>query len=186
VPDQKDKVRNLAASRDKGACLSRVCDSASSCQMNSQGQAICVPHLGSDIPKSGPSSCSATLCANETAVCIETTQGPRCIKDPCPSMSCLEGSVCQMDGEGNAICTAINPPTTTCQLVDCPADRPICTETEQGPICIAFDCTNTHCEEGEICFERTVLCKKAPCLPIPECITDPCRNGPCPRERRAP
>lgn len=150
----------------------------SSYQTNSQCQAICVPHpLGRN--PTLPLSCRApTLCTIETPVCIQTNQGPHCIKDPCPGLSCSEGTVCQVDGEGNGICMPITQPTT-CQLVDCPADRPICTETEQGPICIEFDCTNTVCGEGEVCFERAVLCKKSPCIPIPECITDPCVDGLC-------
>ena len=40
-------------------------------------------------------------------------------------------------------------------------------------------CAGVTCKSGEVCFEKDVVCIKAPCPPVPTCIKDPCLDLIC-------
>lgn len=135
----------------KDPCLITDCDSLSTCEVDEQGVAACVPLAiacanvrcgeGSKCAETatGPQCLAADSCEFTTCdvnqLCIDNQGSPKCIDDPCMTFKCKENFGCEVvDQDGTAACTPIYTTTQLkCENVRCPF---ACIDTQDGPECV--------------------------------------------------
>lgn len=98
--------------------------------------------------------------------CANIPEGRYCLEDPCASLQCPDGFICERDtGECRDLCEGVEcDPNEVCQSGVC------------------FDCFVLGCEDGEICVRNgdgVGVCQPDPCSGV---TCDPgefCRDGDC-------
>ncbi|KAI2507680.1 hypothetical protein MHU86_6773 [Fragilaria crotonensis] len=165
-------------------CVELVCNAASTCEIDGEGNAYCLPLPGNP---GNPIDdlCAAVTCPVDAPICIVLKDGTTdCITDPCEDLICNAASTCEIDGEGNAYCLPLpgnpgNPiDNVTCAAVTCPIDAPICIILEDGTAdCIKDPCVDLICNAASTC--EIDGDGNAYCLPLPGNPGNPIDNVTC-------
>jgi hypothetical protein len=169
----------------KNPCIDLVCDAASTCEIDLQGNAFCLPLPGN--PGDPDVSCAAVTCDVDTPVCITKDDGSaECVKDACLDTFCTADSTCQVDSKGNATCvplvvmennaTAIS--SDPCATVHCNSSNPICIVKAGGSAqCVKDACVDTVCTADTTCQVDSstgdavcVLTVHCTCASLPICL----------------
>jgi hypothetical protein len=180
----------------KNPCIDLVCDAASTCEIDLQGNAFCLPLPGN--PGDPDVSCAAVTCDVDTPVCITKDDGSaECVKDACLDTFCTADSTCQVDSKGNATCvplvvmennaTAIS--SDPCATVHCNSSNPICIVKAGGSAqCVKDACVDTVCTADTTCQVDSstgdAVCVFTAILPVSVCEYGclqgyTCLNGEC-------
>lgn len=60
----------------------------------------------------------------------------------------------------------------------CSLEKWDCTDEPCPALAVCRDACNGKCADGETCvLNKDVVCAKAPCPPVPECVKDPCAGN---------
>lgn len=167
-------------------CASVLCREGTVCIETKSGPQ-CVRHEEND---DEPAACAATTCPVNHR-CVETREGAVCepLSD-CTSFRCEEGQHCKMihppcapPQDGLSLPSACKPfpqcvddgpqdPPRSCAVVLC-KEGTYCDDSSGVAECVPSDvCAGVRCDKGYHCEPVEVVCVRAPCPPVPECVPD--------------
>jgi hypothetical protein len=91
-----------------------------------------------------------------------------CIPDACAAKNCPPGQLCNIDNNGNAVCS------DPCATVTCPTGFKC-----QLGACVDNSCKTQGCPTGQICTGNPPMCTPDPCFNVMCTAPMFCNNGQC-------